>query len=89
VLYSNLQNSTGNHTVRGAYAGALKTWKGSDRYLWLAQCNANGPALTDQNNTAAMKEALFVASIFAGNYKKWYLQQYLYIGETGGASVNA
>jgi hypothetical protein len=71
----------GNHTVRGKYACALNTLKGSDRDSWLAQCNANGPALTDQHNTEAQKLALFVASVdlllvhvlkedSAGNYQK-------------------
>jgi hypothetical protein len=46
---SNLQNIMGNHTVRENYACALNTLKGSDRDLWLAQCNANGPDLADQN----------------------------------------
>jgi hypothetical protein len=44
-----------NHKVREKYTIALKTFTGSDGGMWLAQCNTNCPALSDQHVTEVHK----------------------------------
>ena len=91
---ANLQNVMSDHTVREKFQIALKTLKGSDRDLWMAQANLHGPVLVDVLVSEAAKERLFVASIdllsvhvlkedFAGVYQRRYLLQYLFLGTVG------
>jgi hypothetical protein len=91
---SSLHNMMAYHSFRENSIVDLKTMKGADRDLWLAQCNADSPVVVDQTVSEAAKEALFTASVnllsirvlkedFFGSYQKRHPLQYLFIGKVG------